>query len=231
MALRFVYREKPMRKLIATDDNMNKMILNDQKNTKNSLAGHYKPNLLKLYFEDIQSILMKKFGYKNLMEIPKLLSITLNMGIGDAKVNAKSLESAVYELTQISGQKPVVTKAKKDISNFKIRKGFPVGCKVTLRSGRMYEFLERMIAVALPRSRDFRGLSFKSFDGRGNYNFGISEQIIFTEINYDKIEAIRGLNITLVTSADTDDEAYWLLKEIGLPLRDKPSKIEINEAA
>ncbi|MBO62630.1 MAG: 50S ribosomal protein L5 [Candidatus Marinimicrobia bacterium] len=195
------------------------------------MAGHYKPNLLKLYFEDIQSILMKKFGYKNLMEIPKLLSITLNMGIGDAKVNAKSLESAVYELTQISGQKPVVTKAKKDISNFKIRKGFPVGCKVTLRSGRMYEFLERMIAVALPRSRDFRGLSFKSFDGRGNYNFGIREQIIFTEINYDKIEAIRGLNITLVTSADTDDEAYWLLKEIGLPLRDKPSKIEINEAA
>jgi len=217
--------------LIDRDDNMNKMILNDQKDTKNSLIGDYTPNLLKLYFEDIQSILMKKFGYKNLMEIPKLLSITLNMGIGDAKVNAKSLESAVSELTQISGQKPVVTKAKKDISNFKIRKGFPVGCKVTLRSGRMYEFLERMIAVALPRSRDFRGLSFKSFDGRGNYNFGIIEQIIFTEINYDKIEAIKGLNVTLVTSADTDDEAYWLLKEIGLPLRDKPSKIEINEAA
>ena len=231
MALRFVYREKPMRKLIDRDDNMNKMILNDQKDTKNSLIGDYTPNLLKLYFEDIQSILMKKFGYKNLMEIPKLLSITLNMGIGDAKVNAKSLESAVSELTQISGQKPVVTKAKKDISNFKIRKGFPVGCKVTLRSGRMYEFLERMIAVALPRSRDFRGLSFKSFDGRGNYNFGIIEQIIFTEINYDKIEAIKGLNVTLVTSADTDDEAYWLLKELGLPLKDKPSKIEINEAA
>ena len=220
-----------MRKLIDRDDNMNKMILNDQKDTKNSLIGDYTPNLLKLYFEDIQSILMKKFGYNNLMEIPKLLSITLNMGIGDAKVNAKSLESAVSELTQISGQKPVVTKAKKDISNFKIRKGFPVGCKVTLRSGRMYEFLERMIAVALPRSRDFRGLSFKSFDGRGNYNFGIIEQIIFTEINYDKIEAIKGLNVTLVTSADTDDEAYWLLKELGLPLKDKPSKIEINEAA
>ena len=220
-----------MRKLIDRDDNMNKMILNDQKDTKNSLIGDYTPNLLKLYFEDIQSILMKKFGYKNLMEIPKLLSITLNMGIGDAKVNAKSLESAVSELTQISGQKPVVTKAKKDISNFKIRKGFPVGCKVTLRSGRMYEFLERMIAVALPRSRDFRGLSFKSFDGRGNYNFGIIEQIIFTEINYDKIEAIKGLNVTLVTSADTDDEAYWLLKELGLPLKDKPTKIEINEAA
>jgi len=220
-----------MRKLIDRDDNMNKMKLNDQKDTKNSLIGNHTPNLLKLYLEDIQSILMKKFGYKNLMEIPKLLSITLNMGIGDAKVNAKSLESAVSELTQISGQKPVVTKAKKDISNFKIRKGFPVGCKVTLRSGRMYEFLERMIAVALPRSRDFRGLSFKSFDGRGNYNFGIREQIIFTEINYDKIEAIKGLNVTLVTSADTDDEAYWLLKELGLPLKDKPSKIEINEAA
>ena len=220
-----------MRKLIDRDDNMNKMILNDQKDTKNSLIGDYTPNLLKLYLEDIQSILMKKFGYNNLMEIPKLLSITLNMGIGDAKVNTKSLESAVSELTQISGQKPVVTKAKKDISNFKIRKGFPVGCKVTLRSGRMYEFLERMIAVALPRSRDFRGLSFKSFDGRGNYNFGIREQIIFTEINYDKIEAIKGLNVTLVTSADTDDEAYWLLKELGLPLKDKPSKIEINEAA
>lgn len=220
-----------MRKLIDRDDNMNKMILNDQKDTKNSLIGNHTPNLLKLYLEDIQSILMKKFGYNNLMEIPKLLSITLNMGIGDAKVNAKSLESAVSELTQISGQKPVVTKAKKDISNFKIRKGFPVGCKVTLRSGRMYEFLERMIAVALPRSRDFRGLSFKSFDGRGNYNFGIREQIIFTEINYDKIEAIKGLNVTLVTSADTDDEAYWLLKELGLPLKDKPSKIEINEAA
>ena len=220
-----------MRKLIDRDDNMNKMILNDQKDTKNSLIGNHTPNLLKLYLEDIQSILMKKFGYNNLMEIPKLLSITLNMGIGDAKVNTKSLESAVSELTQISGQKPVVTKAKKDISNFKIRKGFPVGCKVTLRSGRMYEFLERMIAVALPRSRDFRGLSFKSFDGRGNYNFGIREQIIFTEINYDKIEAIKGLNVTLVTSADTDDEAYWLLKELGLPLKDKPSKIEINEAA
>ena len=210
---------------------MNKMKLNDQKDIKNSLIGNHTPNLLKLYLEDIQSILMKKFGYNNLMEIPKLLSITLNMGIGDAKVNTKSLESAVSELTQISGQKPVVTKAKKDISNFKIRKGFPVGCKVTLRSGRMYEFLERMIAVALPRSRDFRGLSFKSFDGRGNYNFGIREQIIFTEINYDKIEAIKGLNVTLVTSADTDDEAYWLLKELGLPLKDKPSKIEINEAA
>ena len=215
-----------MRKLIDRDDNMNKMILNDQKDTKNSLIGDYTPNLLKLYFEDIQSILMKKFGYNNLMEIPKLLSITLNMGIGDAKVNAKSLESAVSELTQISGQKPVVTKAKKDISNFKIRKGFPVGCKVTLRSGRMYEFLERMIAVALPRSRDFRGLSFKSFDGRGNYNFGITEQIIFPEIDYDKINNIRGLNISIVTSSETDEEAYELLVALGLPIRQKKKKLK-----
>ena len=206
------------------------MKLNNRQATKNPMPSNYIPNLRELYYENIQSELMKKFEYKNLMEVPRLFSISLNMGIGDAKTNAKSLESGINELTHISGQKPIVTKSKQDISNFKIRKGFPVGCKVTLRADRMYEFLERMIAVALPRSRDFRGLSFKSFDGRGNYNFGIKEQIIFTEINYDKIEAIRGLNITLVTSAKTDDEAYWLLKELGLPLKDKPKKIEVNEA-
>jgi len=205
------------------------MKLNNRQATKNPMPSNYIPNLRELYYENIQSELMKKFEYKNLMEVPRLFSICLNMGIGDAKTNAKSLESGINELTHISGQKPIVTKSKQDISNFKIRKGFPVGCKVTLRADRMYEFLERMIAVALPRSRDFRGLSFKSFDGRGNYNFGIKEQIIFTEINYDKIEAIRGLNITLVTSAKTDDEAYWLLKELGLPLKDKPKKIEVNE--
>ena len=210
--------------------NKRKMKLNNRQATKNPMPSNYIPNLRELYYENIQSELMKKFEYKNLMEVPRLFSISLNMGIGDAKTNAKSLESGINELTHISGQKPIVTKSKQDISNFKIRKGFPVGCKVTLRADRMYEFLERMIAVALPRSRDFRGLSFKSFDGRGNYNFGIKEQIIFTEINYDKIEAIRGLNITLVTSAKTDDEAYWLLKELGLPLKDKPKKIEVNEA-
>ena len=210
--------------------NKRKMKLNNRQATKNPMPSNYIPNLRELYYENIQSELMKRFEYKNLMEVPRLFSISLNMGIGDAKTNAKSLESAITELTHISGQKPIVTKSKQDISNFKIRKGFPVGCKVTLRADRMYEFLERMIAVALPRSRDFRGLSFKSFDGRGNYNFGIKEQIIFTEINYDKIEAIRGLNITLVTSAKTDDEAYWLLKELGLPLKDKPKKIEVNEA-
>jgi large subunit ribosomal protein L5 len=164
------------------------------------------------------------------MEVPKINCISLNMGLGDAKTNSKALESTVEELALISGQKPITTLAKKDISNFKIRKGWPVGCKVTLRSNRMYEFLERLIAIALPRTRDFRGLSFKSFDGRGNYNFGIKEQIIFTEIDYDKIQSIRGMNITISTSAETDDEAYELLKMFGLPLREKPEKKESTEA-
>ena len=165
------------------------------------------------------------------MQVPKLLSISLNMGLGDAKSNSKSLESSLQEMALISGQKPIITVAKKDISNFKIRKGWPVGCKVTLRSKMMFEFLERLISIALPRTRDFRGLSFKSFDGRGNYNFGIKEQIIFTEIDYDKIQAINGLNVTIATSAKTDEEAYYLLKLFGLPLRDKPKNKEIDEAA
>jgi large subunit ribosomal protein L5 len=171
------------------------------------------------------------FNYSNVMEVPKLKSISLNIGFGDAKNNSKGLESAVQELSLISGQKPVITKAKKDISNFKIRKGWPVGCKVTLRSNIMFEFLERLISIALPRTRDFRGLSFKSFDGRGNYNFGVKEQIIFTEINYDKIQAVRGLNITLATTSKTDKEAYELLRSFGLPLKDKPVKNNIEEAA
>jgi len=195
------------------------------------LNSQYVPNLRRLYSEEIISGLKKSFNYSNVMEVPKLNSVSLNMGLGDAKNNSKGLESAIEELALISGQKPVVTKAKKDISNFKIRKGWPVGCKVTLRSNRMYEFLERLIAIALPRTRDFRGLSFKSFDGRGNYNFGIKEQIIFTEIDYDKIQSIRGMNITITTSAKTDDEAYELLKMIGLPLREKPVKQDIEEAA
>ncbi|MBL51887.1 MAG: 50S ribosomal protein L5 [Candidatus Marinimicrobia bacterium] len=191
----------------------------------------YVPSLKLFYKEQIIALMQKQFNYDNMMEVPKLTSIALNMGLGDAKTNSKSLESAVDEMSLISGQKPVITKSKKDISNFKIRKGFPVGCIVTLRSDRMYEFLERLICVALPRTRDFRGLSFKSFDGRGNYNFGIKEQIIFTEIDYDKIEAIRGLNITITTTAKTDNEAYHLLKYFGLPLRDKPVSQEVEEAA
>jgi large subunit ribosomal protein L5 len=191
----------------------------------------YVPSLRALYREQVISAMQKQFNYQNVMEVPKLTSISLNMGLGDAKTNSKYLESAVEEMTLISGQKPIITKSKKDISNFKIRKGWPVGCKVTLHSNMMYEFLERLISVALPRTRDFRGLSFKSFDGRGNYNFGIKEQIIFTEIDYDKIESIRGMNITITTSAKSNDEAYHLLKYFGLPLREKPVKQEVEEAA
>ena len=165
--------------------------------------------------------MISKFNYKNPMQVPKISHITINMGIGDAKDNPKKLESAVNEMTLISGQKPVTTRSKKDISNFKIRKGFPVGCKVTIRGVRMYDFLERLISIALPGTRDFRGLSFKSFDKRGNYSFGIKEQIIFTEINYDKIDSVRGMDINISTTATLDDEAYWLLHYLGLPLRQK----------
>ena len=193
--------------------------------------SYYIPRLRKIYNEEIIKGLKETFNYSNVMEVPKINCISLNMGLGDAKNNSKGLESTVGELALISGQKPITTLAKKDISNFKIRKGWPVGCKVTLRSNRMYEFLERLISIALPRTRDFRGLSFKSFDGRGNYNFGIKEQIIFTEIDYDKIQSIRGMNITISTSAETDAEAYELLKMFGLPLREKPAKKESIEAA
>jgi len=197
-----------------------------KKKTTQSITVGYIPNLQNRYLNEVIPSLTKRFSYKNIMEVPKLTTISINMGVGDAKLNPKALESAVDELTMISGQKPVVTLSKKDISNFKVRKGFPVGCKVTMRGKRMYEFLERLIAVALPRTRDFRGLSFKSFDRRGNFNFGVKEQIIFTEINYDKIDSIRGMDINITTTATSDDEAYWLLKEFGFPLMDKPRKSE-----
>ena len=206
---------------------------NEKSKTESSIKvrNEYVPSLRKLYNEEIIKKMISVFNYSNVMEVPKLKSISLNIGFGDAKNNSKGLESAVQELSLISGQKPVITKAKKDISNFKIRKGWPVGCKVTLRSNIMFEFLERLISIALPRTRDFRGLSYKSFDGRGNYNFGVKEQIIFTEINYDKIQAVRGLNITLATTSKTDNEAYELLRSFGLPLKDKPVKNNIEEAA
>jgi len=192
----------------------------------------YTPNLKKRYHEKIVPALIKQFGYKNIMEVPRLTMISLNIGIGDAKNNPKALENAVDELTRVTGQKAVVTRARKDISNFKIRVGFPVGCKVNLRGNRMYEFFERLISIALPRTRDFRGLSFKSFDRKGNYSFGVKEQIIFTEIDYDKVDSIRGMDVTITTTASTDDEAYGLLKEFGFPLRDKPVKQdEVGEAA
>ena len=200
-------------------------------NASNKTVDAYAPTLRLVYRNEIVPNLLKVFNYSNKMEVPRLKSISLNMGIGDAKNNSKDLDSAVEEMTLISGQKPIITKAKKDISNFKIRKGWPVGCKVTLRSNRMYEFLERLISIALPRTRDFRGLSFKSFDGRGNYNFGVKEQIIFTEINYDKIQAVRGLNITIATTSNTDSEAYELLKSFGFPLKEKPVKNNVEEAA
>ena len=208
---------------------MNKKI--DTKLKNNTESPSRVPNMLSLYRNQVISSMVTRFNYKNSMQVPKILSISLNMGIGDAKANSKKLESAVNEMGLITGQKPLVTKSKSDISNFKIRKGYPVGCKVTLRSAKMYEFFERLTCVALPRSRDFRGLSFKSFDGRGNYNFGIKEQIVFAEINYDDIDSVRGLNVTISTSANTDNEAYWLLKEFGFPLREKPTKKTIDEAA
>ena len=190
-----------------------------------------KQNLKTKYKDIVIPKMISKFNYKNPMQVPKLSHITINMGIGDAKDNPKKLESAVNEMTLISGQKPVTTRSKKDISNFKIRKGFPVGCKVTIRGDRMYDFLERLISIALPRTRDFRGLSFKSFDKKGNYSFGIKEQIIFTEINYDKIDSVRGMDINISTTATLDDEAYWLLIFLGLPLRQKSnSNEELMEA-
>jgi large subunit ribosomal protein L5 len=184
------------------------------------------PNIKLKYKEIVVPAMMKHFNYLNVMEVPRITHVSVNMGIGDAKDNPKKLESALNELTLISAQKPVVTRSRKDISNFKIRKGYPVGCKVTVRGNRMYDFIERLVSVALPRTRDFRGLSFKSFDGRGNFSFGVKEQIIFTEINYDDIDSIRGMDINISTTAKSDDESYWLLKHIGLPLREKPNKTE-----
>ena len=189
-----------------------------------------KQNFKNKYLNEVVPKMMEKFKYSNLMEVPKLKQITINMGIGDGKDNPKKLESAISEITLISGQKPIITRSKKDISNFKIRKGFPVGCKVTMRGARMYDFLERLVSIALPRTRDFRGLSFKSFDKKGNYSFGIKEQIIFTEIDYDKIDSIRGMDINFSTTAISDDESYWLLFYMGLPLREKTvNKEELME--
>jgi large subunit ribosomal protein L5 len=180
----------------------------------------YNPNYKKKYFEEVRPHLIKKFGFSSVMQAPKIEKITLNMGIGDAKNNQKSLQSALEELLLITGQKPIITKAKKDVSNFKIRKGFPVGCKVTLRKNLMYEFLERLCAIALPRTRDFRGLSNKSFDGFGNYSFGIKEQIVFPEIDYDKVDSLRGMDVVITTSSKNNEECYELLRSMGLPVRE-----------
>lgn len=169
------------------------------------------------YTNEIMEAMMKKFGYKNIMQVPKLEKIVINMGVGEAKDNPKTLESAVNDLTTISGQKPVITKARKSIANFKIREGMPIGCKVTLRGDKMYDFADRLISLALPRVRDFRGVSANSFDGRGNYSLGIREQLIFPEISYDKIDKVRGMDIIFVTTAKTDEEAKELLTLMGMP--------------
>ncbi|HMN02891.1 MULTISPECIES: 50S ribosomal protein L5 [Geobacter] len=175
--------------------------------------------LKELYHKEIVEQLTKDFGYTNVMQVPKIEKIVVNMGLGEAIQNVKILDSAVEELAAITGQKSVITKAKKSIAGFKLRQGMPIGCMVTLRRGKMYEFLDRLINVALPRVRDFKGVSAKGFDGRGNYSLGVKEQLIFPEINYDKIDKIKGLNITIVTSAKTDEESRALLKHLGMPFR------------
>ena len=188
--------------------------------------NNYQPRLRKKYNDVVQNYLADRLKIKNKMRLPRIEKIVLNMGLGDAKEHKNWLTSGVEELSTIAGQKAVVTHAKKAISNFKIREGDPVGIRVTLRSNKMYEFLDRFISVASPRIRDFRGLSAKGFDGRGNYNFGVNEQIIFPEIDYDKINNIRGLNIAVVTSGETDEEAYELLVSMGLPIRQKKKILE-----
>jgi len=171
------------------------------------------------YKETVVRELTNQFGYKSAMEVPRIEKITLNMGVGEAVADKKVMDFAVGDMQKIAGQKPVVTKSKKSIAGFKIREGYPVGCKVTLRNVRMYEFLDRLISIAIPRIRDFRGISGKSFDGRGNYNMGVKEQIIFPEIEYDKIDALRGMNITITTTAKTDEEARALLAAFKFPFK------------
>ena len=171
----------------------------------------------KQYTEEVVPALIKRFGYKNINEVPRLEKIVLNMSLGDCKDNSKSLQQAVEELKMIAGQKPVITQAKKSVANFKVREGMNVGAKVTLRGNRMYDFLDKFISIALPRVRDFRGISSKSFDGRGNYAVGVKEQLIFPEIEFDKVEKVRGFDICIVTTAKTDEEARELLKLIGMP--------------
>ena len=188
----------------------------------------YIPRLLTDYNSKIKNDLLGKLNIENIMRVPKINKIVINMGLGDAKDNKTSFKQAVDELTLIAGQKPIINKSKKAISNFKIRIGDPVGLSVTLRKARMYEFLDRFISVTAPRIRDFRGLSAKGFDGRGNYNFGISEQIIFPEIDYDNVNSIRGMNVTLVTSTDNDYEAYELLVCFGFPINEFPKKKKNN---
>ncbi|MBO6257760.1 MAG: 50S ribosomal protein L5 [Succinivibrio sp.] len=171
------------------------------------------------YKQEVIKALTEKFGYKTVMQVPRIVKITLNMGVGEAVADKKILENAARDMTAIAGQKPLITKVRKSVAGFHIREGYPIGCKVTLRGERMWEFLERLIVIAIPRIRDFRGLSAKSFDGRGNYSMGVREQIIFPEIDYDKVDAVRGLDITITTTAKTDDEGRALLEAFNFPFR------------
>ncbi len=175
------------------------------------------PRLQDKYNDEVVKAMMEKFGYKNTLEVPKLEKIVINMGVGEAKENTKVLESAVSDLTIIAGQKPVITRAKRSVANFKLREGMPIGCKVTLRKNQMYEFADKLMNIALPRVRDFRGISDRGFDGRGNFSLGIKEQLIFPEIDYDKVDKVRGLDIVFVTTAKTDEEARELLRFLGMP--------------
>ena len=181
--------------------------------------SEYEPRLRKKYKEEIIPQLMKDFSFGNIMQVPKLERVIVNMGLGEAVQNAKLIESAVAELAAITGRKPVVTRAKKSIATFKLREGMPIGAMVTLRGEQMYDFVDRLVSIALPRTRDFKGISPKAFDGRGNYTLGIREQIVFLEINYDKIDRIKGMNVTFVTTAETDEQGRALLKSLGMPFR------------
>jgi len=184
----------------------------------------YQPRLRTKYFEEIVPALKKQFNYKSVMQVPKLVKISLNQGIGAGIADKKLIDAGIEEMTAIAGQKAVPTISKRDVSNFKLRKGTPIGVRVTLRGERMYEFLDRLIAVALPRVRDFRGINDKGFDGRGNYTFGVPEQLIFPEIDIDKVSRINGMDVTFVTTAHTDEEALALLKEFGLPFKNQKNK-------
>ena len=192
------------------------------------MADKYVPRMKKRYDDVIAKAMTEKFGYKNHMEVPKIEKITINMGVGEGSQDKKKVTTAVEEMALIAGQKPVITKAKKSIAQFKLREGMPIGCKVTLRRERMYEFLDRLITVAMPRIRDFRGVNAKSFDGRGNYAMGLKEQIIFPEISYDQIEKVRGMDIIVTTTAKTDEEARELLRLFGFPF---PAEAEAAQAA
>ena len=184
------------------------------------MATAERARLRERYRQEIVPALKKEYGYPNVMAVPKLKKIVLNMGIGEAIVNIKALDAAAFELGQITGQKAVLRRARKSISNFKLRQGMPIGTSVTLRGAQMYEFLDRLVSVVLPRVRDFRGLPGKSFDGRGNYTCGLRDQLVFPEVDYSKVDKARGMNITMVTTAETDEEARLLLKQLGMPLRD-----------